>query len=927
MNEAPLISERDLQEELVAVFAERRRSNKAAFFGRLETVPPSVKAPVEGRETFFQVAEARCELELRKALSAAGDAAMVVVVDYGLELPLDVRARLARGAILQVTPERRLANRFTPAKGSPCKVTPEVLQNRPLVDALLADGGELGPVRGPRLDLGTAWLALLARWAAFPAEGVLTEEQVVAFAASRSGWKEFVGRAARRPGLREALHEYIEKSAGPTARLAWQSWERGAGADVASVAFLLDAAAGKVAQNGYLRARLKTLLSAIEPEAEALVQEPQILERWGALASRLALRLEPPAMAAVLARAEQLLPDSELAEALAASRYLPRAFEAAKAQLAQALTRAADQPDRGAFESARAALENLRAHRLAGDEGRQVLIERALMAVRLLGYRLIRPNLGSSGQLGPAYEEMQLLAEDYAAQGAFVDYARRAARGGSADELGVAIGKVVVAVDAQRDDDDRRFAQGLVSWVAAGRKSDRVVPIDEALSRFGAALLTEDHRRLLVLVLDGMAWANAVELLLDLEGHQYGLIRWRPAKARGRSLLPPVIAALPTITEVSRAALFGGKPLKPGESTGTAKDPERFAEHRDLLKRCSGVPRLLLRGEATTANGDASKQALGLVASGERIVGIVVNAIDDHLKAGRELRVQCRLQTIKPLQDLLEAASQAGRAVLLISDHGHVPGARLESRSAPQAQGSRWRALAEGEAARDSEIVVGGAQEWRPRGKERVALLFAETESYGSGSHEGEHGGASIAEVVAPALLIASDRLAASCRPDGAIDPELEVTALPRPAWWDLELPKVVAAGASATPVAQPPTGQVPMPFAVRPAKPAAPVVEPSPAVTALKESAVFKELMKGRRNVSSEELLAQVGILVDHGGRMAPEVFAARAGMLPFRVPGAVARLAEILNIDGYAVVVHDAAEKQIRLDLELLLQLFRGN
>src|SRR5207244_4008941 len=126
----------------------------------------------------------------------------------------------------------------------------------------------------------------------------------------------------------------------------------------------------------------------------------------------------------------------------------------------------------------------------------------------------------------------------------------------------------------------------------------------------------------------------------------------------------------------------------------TAKDVERWAEHRDVKKLFEGsaAPKLLLRGEGHTLEGSASREALNLVADrSRRIVAIVINAIDASLKGDSQQRHAWTVESIRSLPELLDRAREAGRAVLLASDHGHVPADRLVSKGSYKDAGARYR--------------------------------------------------------------------------------------------------------------------------------------------------------------------------------------------------------------------------------------------
>jgi hypothetical protein len=325
-----------------------------------------------------------------------------------------------------------------------------------------------------------------------------------------------------------------------------------------------------------------------------------------------------------------------------------------------------------------------------------------------------------------------------------------------------------------------------------------------------------------------------------------------------------------------------------------------------------------------------TRRCSDLVASEARVVGVVVNAVDDQLRAGPQLRVSYGLDAIRPLKALLDRARFVGRAVLLASDHGHVAGARLQYVAVPGPAGARYRALAPGEQPSSREVAFSGDAVWRERGVDRVALPWSETVTYSVGAREGEHGGAALAELVAPAVLIAGSDLARTLEAQGEPDPELETVALVHPSWWDLELPQ--RAPALPERKAQPrPSPQRTLPLGgVMEPPPSPPVPAPPRPATAtdpfawLARSKLLGEMLAAHPRVRKDRLLDAVRALASREGRAAPAVLANLLGEPLRRIDGLVSHFSEVLNVDQFEVLVNDRAEGVVKLDLEVLRSIF---
>jgi hypothetical protein len=537
-----------------------------------------------------------------------------------------------------------------------------------------------------------------------------------------------------------------------------------------------------------------------------------------------------------------------------------------------------------------------------------------------------------------------VLAQWYSEEGGYVDLARQRARGTAEGEFGQGVQAVLSAVEQARQELDERFSRALVKWVEAGRPASQVLPMDQALKRVGARFLQQaEPRKLLVLLVDGMAWAQAVELLESLGSRApaWGPSSWHAAK-EGRitdsQRYPVVLANLPTMTETSRSAFFAGVPMAPGEAGDSSKDPQRFAAHKELraLSKGSAGPRLLLRSTGHTSLGVLSSEALNLVRdTTERVVGIVINAIDDSLKSSTQEVQRWNVDSIRSLGDLLDCARDAGRAVLLASDHGHVPGDRLQNVGACPTGGARWRVWAAPDAqVKPHEVAFSGPGVHTPKGAHGVVLLANDATSYGGSAHAGEHGGATLAEVVAPCLLLAfDDPLQRGADGDKALVP----TGAFVPEWWHYEL-NIRQAPVEETPKPPPsrqkrhqaPEEQLAL-LAMPPEQAAAPPRPPRAPPSSIPPpdmSSPFAQCemlqVRAARAADKKLVVQAVEYLLLRGGLVPGDAFATALGYLPFRVRGLVSSLQEVLNVDGYAVLTFDPLGKLVRLDREKLEQQF---
>lgn len=926
--DVPRLEPRDLEDELRPFLEAKRARHLFAVYGTGDE-----QLLRFGSSADMRVVPVRSELELRSRLPPIQeeDPRVVFLVPWTNDVPLDLAGRFARdGRVIRIGREARLKRLFGVGE-----VDVDALKS-PLAEWLLRpSNSKRYTVREGRLTHELLWAAWLREEFGVDTDGGLALDALLAWSALDGRSRAFTEGAGGVPELRDALLQVLERSLGPAGPLAWKAWEQGRGITLLHYAILFEALieSKDSAVRMWVKQRLRTELGVTDEAA--LVEVPGALGLSAGAALRyIERRTDGANVRAIVRAAEERVEDAEIRAALVPSTRLPAALDARLSALGDELTKGASAPSVDGVAQVERLLQAVEGHALAveGDGARHV--ERAWMAVRLLAWLAARPDAQLSYGTSP-YDAVETVGQWYAEEGGYVDWARRAARGTAVTAFGRGVQAVVLAADGARRELDRRFARALVEWTAAGQPANQVVPIDKALERVAAKFLEEkDDRRLLVLLLDGMAWAQAVELLDSLSQRAWGPLAWHATKKGriGTGMYPVVLAAVPSVTEISRAAFFASKPVPPGRAEDTQKDRERFRENKLMAKFFAGadVPTLLLRSESQTKSGAASEEALRLVADPDRrVVGIVVNAIDDALKGNPATRHPWGVDNIASLADLLEKARECGRAVLLAADHGHVPADLLEFKGTPAGGGARWRPLASAsDPLQDFEVAFPSGRAWAPKGAWGVALMADDTGRWGSSTHAGEHGGATLAEVVAPCVLVGAEDL------QGPIpDEALAIRAPYVPSWWHLAVNvhvPIPAESAPVLPAAPKPTkasnpNQLALPVVEAP-KPAPPPLAKRPSTPAPASAFSKSNVLEARTSDAGtrKDVARAVDFLLVRNGVATAAAFAAEMSVLQRRVGGLVAKFQEILNVDGYEVLRFDAVTQHVTLDVGKLRLLF---
>jgi len=829
----------------------------------------------------------------------------------------DILLRLAKRRLFQIDPWQIVRSLFDAHA-----VDPRLSQHAWIAESLL----ELIPnagypaARGGFLDSETVWPLLLKQAVGLQSESPdLTA--LLRWSLDADGTSRF---RCCSESFRQAAIGWLTEKAGPVAALLLHCVERLERPDAvpigltASVVYhsgaigKLDRASGKLEER---------FLGGTSPEAEHM-------QRWSAAATeavRSMRETEPRIYRQTIQRADEILRDVRADEMAWLSDTSILGFDQRLARFGDALCDALGRGSWDLLDGLYEARQCARQHDQSTQETRRLeRVDMALRLVRWLGSQgqakkgsdsdSARHPEGRSGYRGlTPFSQPDSFADAANAQlreGGFLDWARLSLRSGDpVRKLSEAYARLFDQVRQIREQQSQVFAELLTAWTSVGSRGDDVIPVERALEQIVAPLAAEGL--VLVIIIDGMSVAVCRELLGDVTRHE-----WIAISEPGRRFNRPGLATIPSVTEFSRTSLLCGRLCQ-----GTQDDEKvGFAEHAALLERCrSGSPPVLFHKAGLQELDDsvlAAEVRKEIASTHRRVVGVVVNAVDDHLLKGEQIDTRWSRDEIKVLPALLHEARIARRLVVLISDHGHVLDCQAEGRPFRDdlAGGERWRP-ALGNAGADECLIQGS----RVMAKgNRLIGPWSERVRYGI-KKNGYHGGMTPQEMIVPiAVLSSTDDF-----PKGWSEQPIDT-----PVWWDEPSP---ARSTRTEPVLK-----------LKPTKPQPSGTlfdteeqEPTPEVaginvpkwvTRLLASPVFEDQKRlGGRGIPADNVLTKLlSALDERGGKLTSLALARALECPPVRLPGLLAKAERIFNVDGYDVLRRDDASDTIELNRDLLLKQF---
>ncbi|MCE3019157.1 MAG: BREX-2 system phosphatase PglZ [Pirellula sp.] len=713
--------------------------------------------------------------------------------------------------------------------------------------------------------------------------------------------------------IQEATSEWLVSTAGPTVAAVLDCAARSSKSNGLAEALPLGLAAGVVFSKS-AKGKLERAIGKLESKYfDGHAPEYSIIERWSAAATEVVrLQLNDVRVKqTLLQRADEILREVGAEPFAYLSDTSPIGFDLRLADFGKqlSLSIAGSKFD---FETLIEARNSISQHDRHSRERRR--LERVDMAMRLVRW------LGES----QSRDDVKSLADAacrHLSEGGYIDWARLTLRSGDpVRELSEAYAQLFEKVTTAREVDSLRFAELLRDWTAAKSTDETIVPVEQVLERMVAPIAAA--KPVLVVVIDGMSVAVFRELMADVLGHDWVLLAEEGVGLR------PALATVPSVTEVSRTSLMTGKLAQghaPNEKVG-------FAEHPALLKTCrSGFPPVLFHKASLQETDDSSLAAdirKEIGSAHRKIVGVVVNAVDDHLLKGEQIDTRWSRDEIKVLPVLLHEAKMAGRTVILLSDHGHILDCNAKGKQ--YEGGERWRFdetnVSEGELKITGERVV------IPETHKLIAP-WTEKIRYGI-KKNGYHGGVSPQEMVIPIAVLNSS----NAFPVGWSEAPVDT-----PLWWDIATSP--AASEPETVINLKPAEPKPVPSGmlfnvdelVQQAENAASAVAiPESAATPPKAQAewisrlllshVYEEQKRlGGRSVPADAVITRLLQAIDErGGKITSAALARAIQMPPLRLRGLLAIAQRVFNVDGYEVLSRDDVSDTIQLDRALLLKQF---
>jgi PglZ domain len=851
-----------------------------------------------GRTVHVRVAAS--PLAVREVMrQTLGDGELLVLLTPldGAALGLDVCVRVAKGKVVRADIASSARSILGVAGFEPALADERWLLDE-LASIVINDQHSL-IVRGLVLDLNTAWQVWMRHRLGVATEPTTAGELLALFIAPTTQVKmpmlaDPIGRAFERRYAALKL---------PTGVLVSLTQQRLAN-DLVPYGLVLDVVSSTKADEP-LRARQQIARIRLESTFGRSALDVDQERVWADAAIELASGADSERSQQWRTRASEILTELDVAPLGSLSGMLRGGLEHGLAQTA-ALVQAqwsALSVDRSAIQQAADQLLALQRHPDADTQS-------VSLAVIGAALRLTQRRAAGLGAAVDIFEQVELYRSDLA----WVDRCRAVLiDGGAGPHIEALAQRVLEDIDTQRRAFDVAFAHSFAQWSGptVATETVTVIPIERTLDTVVAPVASIVPT--LLVVLDGAGIAVLTNLFGSLRSGGWTLLgHGSPAS------MVVAASALPSVTECSRASLLAGALVK-----GVAADEKRsFSSHRALrLIAPTSTPILFHKAELAGPDGSALAPIVldAISNTQQRIVGVVVNAIDDHLSGGSQIVVGWNVADIRHLAQLLDCARDAGRAVVITADHGHVLDAgRSMSRATLAAErGDRWRAAYE--PAGDGEIEVQGARVVGGGG--RVVLPFDDRVRYGGKKH-GYHGGLTPQEVLVPvAVFVPSGVAIAGWTPVESIEPTWwEFGALP-PLTIDAE-PVVSPAVANGAPAVAKRTGAKGTPVVPQLFEPEANTDAAATQidwVAQLFAAPLFigQREAAARQPIDDNRVRTLLRALRNSGFTLTRDALGLAVGGQPATLRGEINTMRRLLNVDGYEVFAVEGDTLAINVEL----------
>lgn len=763
------------------------------------------------------------------------------------DLGADVLGRLVRRRLHTLDPWNAVAASFGATGFDPSlRKLPE------LADALLEHRPASGYARtsGAVLDRDTAWLAFCEQVVGLrgldrdPQSALLTWLSASHADALVTGLGERLG-----DGLWAWLHDRV----GDVAAFAAKLLQSGRGRDAIALGLSARLLLGHDDQvTSRVRGRFEAITGTKLTDA-ALASLAGAAERSSEDADR--------------ARSDAVLQELDAVQIAHRSDILPAAFAARLERTGDALLAALDAPVE--LGVAAEALKTCELHRDSVMQAPR--LDAARMALRLARF-VAAPPKETPASLADA-------ADAYAGEGAFVDMGRRLMwRGESEPSLIRAYKALDDRLLEVRERQNRRFAELLADWLGSASSDPRIVSVENVLSTVVAPIANTNP--VLLIVLDGMGWATWEEFVPDVDR-----LGWDEVIDERVGSRRVGVATVPSLTTYSRTSLLCGE-----TRAGTQKDEK--AGFPAALAPAGAV--LFHKADLIPAQGSTvAPDVLQAIADAQtRVVGVVINEIDDALSGGLLPDRRFRVAEIGPLMRVLEAAFDAGRVCIVTADHGHLVDYEGKYRSS-EGRSERWRPATS--PTEEGEILLAGRRVLAGDG--RVVAPWTERVRYTTGKSAGYHGGATPQEMLVPVAVLV---------PRGVEVDGYQSAAPAQPQWWDEDafVPELALVRGVTSPVDAPPP-------------------EPSWIAELLRSSLYASQRERFGRTAPDDERVRRIlAHMAARGDRGTVAGIAQTIEAPEHRARGAVAGLRRVLAVDGFDVLT--VSDEDVLLNRNVLVQQF---